>query len=230
MARVGHEAPLAGEAVLEPAEHGVERLAEPADLITRAREREAPAGRVAGDLGGLAAHLLDRPEGGGREEITRGGGEEQGERPDDEELGEELVERLVPVLERRTDDEGGSDEQAHRLATDLTREEKRAVLRAGRLLRGDQRSADPRRRGGRRAVWTERLGDVFLVARADAATVCERLRPHLEALVELLAQCVVEPYVEQRSDRAQHHGHREREAEREAQAKREAAHDSSRRR
>ena len=228
MARVGHEAPLAGQALLEPAEHVVERLAEPVDLITRAREREAPAGRVPRDLGGLTAHRLDRPQGGRRKEIAGAGRKEQGEWADDEQLGEQLVERLVAVLERRADHERRGHEQAHRLAADFTREEEGAVLRARRLLGGHERSVEPGRRGGRRAVRAEPLGDCLVVARFQRAATREGLRPHLEALVELFVERVAEPNVEKGADRDEHEGHRYGEGEREAQADRQAAHESSR--
>ena len=105
VARVGDEAPLPREPRLEPGEHRVQGLAEPVDLVVRLRERETLPRPLAGDLVGAAPHRLDGSQRRGREEVARDGRDEKRQRTDDEELGEQSVERFLPVLERSADDE-----------------------------------------------------------------------------------------------------------------------------
>ena len=86
-------------------EHRVQRLAEPADLVPRLRERQPPPGLASRDGGSLRAHRLDGPKRGGREGVAEQRGREQGGRADQEQLGEEPAQRLVAVLERGADDD-----------------------------------------------------------------------------------------------------------------------------
>ncbi len=151
---------------------------------------------------------------------------------DDEELGEQSVERFLPVLERSADDEdellsGDGRDEKPRLpvdALDVAREVERAVSRSLDLLRGDDR----------RAVRIDDLGEGFVVPGGEVGVrpllTYERREgpgPRGQALVELLLEGVAEPHVEERADRGQHDGHREGEGEGEPDADRQAAHDPS---
>jgi hypothetical protein len=124
VARVGDERPLALERALEAVEHVVERVPEARELVVRGRDGHALAGVARGDRGRAPADQLDGPECAPHRAVAdetgeqqRGGcgeGEDQRERP----------QRLVPILERR------SDEHRQALAADVheARDHARAVL------------------------------------------------------------------------------------------------------
>ena len=130
-------------------EHRVQGLAEPVDLVLRLRERQTLPRPLAGDLVGAASHRLDGSQRRGRKDVARDGREEKRERTDDEELGEQSVERFLPVLERSSDNEDellscDRRDQQPRLpvdALDVAREVERAVARSLNLRRGDDRRA-----------------------------------------------------------------------------------------
>ena len=138
VARVRDEAPLSRQPLLQPTEHLVQGLSEPPDLVVGRRQRKPLVGALARDLGRLPPHRLDRPERGAGEEVATDRGQEQRQRPDHDELREEPVERLLPVLERRPDDEGRSpaveleraDPQTRRFAGEVGRRLSRQKERA----------------------------------------------------------------------------------------------------
>jgi hypothetical protein len=105
VARVGNEAPLPLERAFESPEHRVQRLSEASDLVARARQRQPPTRLGTGDHGRLGAHRLNWAKGGRRQGIAEQRGDEERDRPDQKQLGEEARQRLVPVLERCTDDD-----------------------------------------------------------------------------------------------------------------------------
>jgi hypothetical protein len=120
---LGDEAALPLEGRLEPGEHLVERLAEPVQLVPRPREGQPLPGPVGGDLGGAAAHRLDRAQAGSREHVAETRGEQERDRAGDEELGAQVAERLGTVLAGRADDEHAP--------VDRHREQPRRLVEAG---------------------------------------------------------------------------------------------------
>ena len=56
------EPAFAGDGLLQPRKHVVQRRREPAELVVGGRDRQAPVGLRCRDRGGLDAHTLDRPE------------------------------------------------------------------------------------------------------------------------------------------------------------------------
>ena len=81
-------------------------------------------GPLARDLRGPPPHRVHGAQRRSGQEVARDRGEEKRERSDDEQLGKQAVERFLPFLERRSDDEDdrlplavdGLDEQSRRLA------------------------------------------------------------------------------------------------------------------
>jgi hypothetical protein len=105
VAGVGHERALVGEGALQADEHGVQRLAEARELVACRRDGQPAAGLGAGDRRRLAPHVLDRPQ--GRPRHAEGGqrGEQKRRRTADEHLGDQALERLVPIVDGRADDD-----------------------------------------------------------------------------------------------------------------------------
>ena len=69
VARVGDEAPLAREPGFEPAEHGVQRLAQPTDLVAGLRQRQPLTCSLARDLRRLPPHRLHGSQRCSREQV-----------------------------------------------------------------------------------------------------------------------------------------------------------------
>ena len=105
VARVGDETAFAFERVAESVQHLVQGQAEPADLVVRRGQREAPLGLGCGDRLRLDAHRVDRTECRGCDSIAEERREDKGDRRDEDEQENEPPHRLVPVVERRADDE-----------------------------------------------------------------------------------------------------------------------------
>ena len=70
VAGVGDEAPLALVGAPQPVEHRVERLAEPADLVVRGRQRQRLGVAVERDAAARRAHRLDRAQPGRRQRVA----------------------------------------------------------------------------------------------------------------------------------------------------------------
>ena len=105
VARVGDEAALSLEPVLEPPEHLVERPSEPRDLVVRRWYGQPLVERGGGDLVGAPAHRLDRPERRAREQVPAERHQQKAIGPPTRKAAWRLVERLVAMLERGADDE-----------------------------------------------------------------------------------------------------------------------------
>ena len=101
---VRDEAAFALQRDLEPVEHLVQGLAEPAYLVFRGGEGQASPGLRSGDSAGFHSHRLDRPERRRRERVPEERREKQCRRAHDEELREEPADGLVSILERRADE------------------------------------------------------------------------------------------------------------------------------
>ena len=82
MARVGDETAFAFERVAEAVQHLVQGHAEPAELVVRSGQREAPLGLGCGDRIRLDAHRVDRTERRGRDSIAEERREDEGDRRD----------------------------------------------------------------------------------------------------------------------------------------------------
>jgi hypothetical protein len=102
---VGHEFALALEGVLQTREHCVQRLAEPLELVSRPRDRQALPGRFGRDCGRSLAHRLDRTERQSRQEVPRDGCQRQSDRTGDEKLVAKAPKRLGAVRPSDADDE-----------------------------------------------------------------------------------------------------------------------------
>ena len=103
VARVGHELPLAVERATQPAEHLVERLAEPADLVVGLGKGQGFVGAGQGHLLRAAPHRLDGPQRRGGQHVAQQRSEQDRHGPADRERRDEVGERLVAVLERLAD-------------------------------------------------------------------------------------------------------------------------------
>ena len=141
MARVGDEAPLSLEAVLESREHRVQRLAEPRDLVVGRRHGKALVERSRRDVGRAAPHRLDRPERRAGEEIAAERGEDEGDRPADQEGGAEAAQSLRSILARRADDQDDVLPAPHRWEREqpcrlVQPRHRRTVREDGPTLRG----------------------------------------------------------------------------------------------
>ncbi|MEZ5099617.1 MAG: hypothetical protein R3C15_07430 [Thermoleophilia bacterium] len=77
MAGVGDEGSFALERFLEAGEHGVEGLAEAADLVVRGCEREAGVDVAVADRRRPLPHRLDGAQGGAEDEVSDNRGSEQ---------------------------------------------------------------------------------------------------------------------------------------------------------
>jgi hypothetical protein len=128
VARVGDEVALAAEGGLQAAEHLVQGLAQPLDLVPRLRHREPLARGLRGDRRRPPPHPLDRAQRGAGEQVARRGGQDERDRTGDQQLVPEARERLPVVLARGADDE----HEAPAVATDRRREQPRGLVQAGR--------------------------------------------------------------------------------------------------
>ena len=105
VARIGDEAALSLECRLQTGEHRVQRLAEPAQLVFRRRQRQPPARLGRGHRLRLAPHRVDRPQRRGGEEVAAHRREQEGERPHDQQLRQQAAQRVLRILERDADRE-----------------------------------------------------------------------------------------------------------------------------
>ena len=225
MARVGDEAALSLERRLQPGEHRVERLSQPAQLVARRRQCQPPPRLGCGHHLGLAPHRLHRPQGCSREEVAADRREEQGERADDEELGEQAVERVLRVLERDADREHSRPvDRGHEQTEAVAFHRERAAEATADLGEDEDRLLAARRRVEQPAARVVQLRDALVPGGAELVRRPDLRRPELERLVEPIHERALEPYVEERAERAQHDGHRNREGEREPPADRQPAH------
>ena len=100
VARVGDEAALAPQALVEAVEHRVQRLTESRDLVGGGGNRQAAARGLGRDLRRLAPHRLHRAEGAAGDEVARERSQRERDRTDHEQEHEQRREHLVPVLDR----------------------------------------------------------------------------------------------------------------------------------
>ena len=243
MARVGDELSLAREPGLEASEHLVQRLAEAADLVAA-----SGSGRRRPEISVETSAAWRRIASTGRRaerasDVARERGEEDGERADDQKLGEEAVEGLLLLVERRADDQDAR--------VDPRGEEARGILERWAARARDEEIAleSPRGLLGGRSGSPSTTGEDAArlpsgarscanpsspVASSSPAPVLDdgRERPGAqdEALVELLLERVPEPDVEERAEPREDDRHREREDERQAERDRNPAHAPSARR
>jgi hypothetical protein len=100
VARVGDEAPLAHDCVVEAVEHRVEGLAEPADLVAGGRHRK-PCVRVPiGDRRGTRPHPLDRPQRCCYRRVGRERRERERDQPAEHQRRAQRGDLVVEVVER----------------------------------------------------------------------------------------------------------------------------------
>ena len=247
MAGVGDEGPLALEGRLQPREHRVQGLAEPADLVAGGGDGEPRPGVRGLDAGGAPAHPLDRPQRGGRDAVARQRGEQEGRRPADREQLGEAAQRVAAVVEVRADD----DDQVAILGVHRRGEQPRRLLlgrqlvaldrdggaqRAPALGRAQQRCALV---GGGRiddtVAGVEDLGEVLpplgerQPARRGEPTVGLRdqgadvARARAQALVDRRVELGLEPQVDEQPGGREHQRHHAGERQRQAEAQRQAA-------
>ena len=252
MPGLGDEAALALERSLEPGEHLVERLAEPLELVTRARHRQPLSGAVGRDLRRPSTHRLDRSEAGSGEHVAEAGRQQKRDRARKQELGPQAAERLGAVLARRSHDEDGTRaseddrrrEQARRLVEAGHRgyvDELRLAERRPKLGRGQERAAaERRRRVEDRAGRADELGEALAALHEPARSLfCQRappvaderrdvLRAEAEVLVERVREIAAEARVDERARAREHERHRSREGGGDANTDRNASHASSR--
>ena len=103
--RVSNERPLALEGRSESIEHLVQRLAEPVDLVSRGRQRQAALGLGGRDRLRLRAHGFDRPQRGAGDEVADDRRRDERERKRDDKLCQQRGQCLVTILEELADDD-----------------------------------------------------------------------------------------------------------------------------
>ncbi len=107
VACVGDQRPLAGERVLEPAEHRVDGVAETMQLIVGLRHGQPLTVRSARDPRRLRTHLLHRRQRAGGQDVARHARQDEQHRAADEQQVAERGQRAVALRQRRADDEHG---------------------------------------------------------------------------------------------------------------------------
>jgi len=100
VAGVAHEGALAFEGCLEAAEHGVEGLAQPGDLVVGDAHRQPPAEVRVADPNSSPAHRLYRPERRGGHAVAGQRGQQQGHRAADQQQHAQAVQGFLVVVER----------------------------------------------------------------------------------------------------------------------------------
>ena len=253
MARVCDESPLARERGLEAAQHLVQRLAEPRNLVVGRRYRQALTGRGGRDLGRSAPHRLDRTQGRAREEIPSERSQNEHDRAADEQLTAKRLERVVAVLEPCADNHddplaagpGGPRQELDGVVEAGQRHavyEERGSAGALELIRS-QELLIPNERGAveDRPVPVEYLSEVLLgldeaaggsfrerrlgVLGADER--CDVVGARAQTLIQDLSELAIEPDVEERRQAGEHERHGEREGETQAYPDRQPAQLSS---
>ncbi len=234
VARVGDEAALVLDGGLDPRQHLVQRPAEPGDLVLAGRHGQPAPGRLGGDPGGLAAHLVDRPERGAGEPPAGERGEQERDRARDEELGQETRDGLVLRLERRRDRDDaavdapgpGGDPPVARAAGQMPFEQQR--LPGRRPLPAPARdehragAADDPPRGPEHLREPARAGIEQLAPLRAVPPRLVELGP--ERPVERADELPVDPEHDGRAHRREHRRHHGREDERQPEPEREPAH------
>ena len=108
VARVVDEPALALDRLLEALEHLVQGLAEPRELVPGVGDGEASPRLGRRDGRRLGPHRLHRSEGGADDEPDHADGRGERHRPADRHRRREPRERLVPIVERRADEQDPS--------------------------------------------------------------------------------------------------------------------------
>jgi len=169
--RVGHQLVLLGDPLLEAVEHRVERDREVADLVARARHRDALVEPVDPDPVGLRGHPLHRHQRLARQPPADEGGADQRRRPGQQQQHQDAPDRLLDAVQRLGDD------QQPRAADARDAPDEGAEASIGLDRGGDQ----PRRsaqRGGPDGGRDERTrASAFAVAHLDPAARVQDLRP-----------------------------------------------------
>ena len=228
--RVGDEAPLRLDRVLQRRQHRVERRAEPRDLVVAAlghalarvaRARD-PLGRV-----GQAAHRRERRA---RDERAAGGGRDDAAERDEDQDQAQAVQVVVQVVHlRRDDDRAGERRQQRRddLAPVVALDHRRADVHA-RLLAGRRRldrGVDRDRRAGCDLPGGADDLDVVGGLRVEAAEAEVGAVLHLRRLmadlrVDLAEEVVPHQVVDGHRRAAEHDRHDRGRDERQPEAKR----------
>ena len=238
VARVGDEASFTAQALVEPAEHRVQRLAEAEDLVTGVGEREALRRGLGRDVRRSSPHRLDWPERRARQEIGGPEARMSAIGPPIKELGQETVERLVAVSQGGAYNQhvvipkalpGGRAETPGSSGRSTLRSSVVSAVSApetsGSAKPSDPATTDP---SGPKTWANSSSPPPRTTPVPSLRTSCESVAARAsEALIDLLHEGVAEPDVEERAHCGQDDGHREGEEERQSDADREPAHRSS---